>query len=124
MKDYLIIANNVRRRIKIDNDRKDIFKKNKTTNKSCYTTTIYNDNRVSIYFRTIITIAKLVVAIFALVILPLTNVQDFKRDNCFVYHKHEHLARDCPNKKNRTTMIKELQLGSKFDKNYDLSSKN
>ena len=124
MKNYLIIANNVRRRIKIDNDRKDIFKKNKTTNKSSYTTIVYNDNRVSIYSRTIITIAKLVVAILALVILSLTNVQNFKKNNCFVYHKHEHLARDYSNKKNRTTMIKELQLDSKFDENYDSSSKN
>ena len=100
MKNYLIIANNVRRRIKIDNDRKDIFKKNKTTNKSRYTTIVYNDNRVSIYSRTIITIAKLVVAILALVILSLTNVQNFKKNNCFVYHKHEHLARDYSNKEN------------------------
>jgi len=74
MKDYLIIANNVRKRIKIDNNRKDIFKKNKTTNKSRYTTIVYNDNRIFIYFRTIITIAKLIVAIFALIILSLINV--------------------------------------------------
>ena len=124
MKDYLIIANNARRRIRVDNDRKDIFKKNKTTNKSRYTTIVYNDNRVSIYSCTIITIAKLVVATLALIILSLTNVQNSKRGNCFVYHKHGHLARDCPNKKNRTTIIKELQLNSKFDKNYDLLSKN
>jgi len=74
MKDYLIIANNVRRRIKIDNDHKDIFKKNKTMNKSHYTTIVYNDNRVSIYSRTIITIAKLAIAILASIILSLTNV--------------------------------------------------
>jgi len=74
MKDYLIIANNVRRRIKIDNDHKDISKKNKTTNKSHYTTIVYNDNRVSIYSRTIITIAKLAIAILASIILSLTNV--------------------------------------------------
>jgi len=74
MKDYLIIANNVRKRIRIDNDRKDISKKNKTTNKLRYTTIVYNDNRASIYSRTIITIAKLVVAIPASIILPLTNV--------------------------------------------------
>ncbi len=74
MKNYLIIANNVRRRIRIDNDRKDIFKKNKTTNKSRYTTIVYNDNRASIYSRIIITIAKLAIAISTLIILPLTNV--------------------------------------------------
>jgi len=74
MKNYLIIANNVRKRIKIDDDRKDIFKKNKTTNKSRYTTIAYNDNRVSIYSRIIITIAKLAIAILALVILSLANV--------------------------------------------------
>jgi len=124
MKDYLIIANNVRRRIRIDNNRKDIFKKNKTTNKPRYTTTAYNDNRASIYSRTNITIAKPIVAIPAPITSPLTNVQDSKKGNCFVYHKHEHLARDYPNKKSRTTMIKELQLDSKFDENYDLSSKN
>jgi len=81
MKDYLIIANNVRRRIKIDNNRKDIFKKNKTTNKSRYTTIAYNDNRISIYSRTIITIAKLVIAILASIILSLANVQDSKGGN-------------------------------------------
>lgn len=124
MKDYLIIANNVCRHIKINNDRKNIFKKNKKTNKPRYTTIVYNDNRVSIYSRTIITIVKLIVAILASIILSLTNVQDSKRNNCFVYHKHEHLAKDCPNKKSRTTIIKELQLDSKFDKNYDLLSKN
>jgi len=124
MKDYLIIANNVRRRIKIDDNCKDIFKKNKTTNKSRYTTIVYNDNRVSIYFRTIITIAKLVVAILASIISSLINVQNSKRSNCFICHKHEHLARDYPNKQDRTTIIKELQLGSKFDKNYNLLSKN
>jgi len=124
MKNYLIIANNVRRRIKISNNRKDIFKKNKTTNKSCYTTIVYNDNRVSIYFRTIITIAKLAIAILVSIILSLANVQDSKKSNCFVCHKHGHLARDYSNKENRTTMIKELQLDSKFDKNYDLSLKN
>jgi hypothetical protein len=124
MKDYLIIANNVRRRIKIDNDHKDIFKKNKTTNKSHYTTIAYNDNRISIYSRTIITIAKLAIAIPTLVILSLTNVQDSKKSNCFICHKHRHLARDYSNKKSRTTIIKELQLGFKFNKNYDLSSKN
>ncbi len=74
MKDYLIIANNVRRRIKIDDDRKDIFKKNKTTNKSRYTTIAYNDNRASIYSCTIITIAKLIVAILVSIISSLTNV--------------------------------------------------
>ncbi len=74
MKDYLIIANNVRKRIRIDNDCKDISKKNKTTNKLRYTTIVYNDNCVSIYSRTIITIAKLVVAILAPITLPLTNV--------------------------------------------------
>jgi len=99
MKNYLIIANNVRRRIKIDNNRKDIFKKNKTTNKSRYTTIVYNDNRVSIYSRTIITIAKLAIVISISITLSLTNVQDSKRDNCFICHKHEHLARDYPNKK-------------------------
>ncbi len=124
MKDYLIIANNVRRRIKIDNNRKDIFKKNKTTNKSRYTTIAYNDNCVSIYSRTIITIAKLAIAISTSITLSLTNVQDSKRNNCFVCHKHGHLARDYPNKKSRATIIKELQLDSKLDKNYDLSLKN
>jgi len=120
----LIIANNARKRIRIDDDHKDISKKNKTTNKSYYTTIVYNDNRVSIYSRTIITIAKLVVATSTLVILSLANVQNSKKDNCFVYHKHEHLTRDYLNKKSRTTIIKKLQLGSKFDKNYDSLSKN
>jgi len=124
MKDYLIIANNVRRRIKIDDDHKDISKKNKTTNKPHYTTTIYNDNRASIYSRTIITIAKPTIAILAPITSSLANVQDSKEGNCFIYHKHKHLARDYPNKKGRTTIIKELQLGSKFDENYNLSSKN
>lgn len=124
MKDYLIIANNARRRIRIDDNRKNIFKKNKTTNKSRYTTIVYNDNRISIYSRIIITIAKFIVATLALVILSLANVQDSKEGNCFVCHKHEHLARDCPNKKNRTTIIKELQLGFEFDENYDSSLKN
>jgi len=87
-------------------------------------TIVYNDNRVSIYSRITIMIAKLIVAISTLIILSLTNVQDFKGSNCFVCHKHKHLARDYPNKKNRTTMIKELQLDFKFDKNYDSSSKN
>ncbi len=124
IKDYLIIANNVRRRIKINNDRKDIFKKNKTTNKSRYTTIVYNDNRVSIYSRTIITIAKLVVAISISIILSLANVQDFKRNNCFVCHKYEHLAKDYSNKESRVAIIKELQLDSKFDKNHNLSLEN
>ncbi len=74
MKNYLIIANNVRRRIRIDDDRKDIFKKNKTTNKPRYTTTAYNDNRASTYSRTITTIAKPAVATPASVTSPLTNV--------------------------------------------------
>ncbi len=100
MKNYLIIANNVRKRIKIDNDHKDISKKNKIINKSRYTTIVYNNNCVSIYSRIIITIAKLIVAISTLVILSLTNVQDSKRGNCFVCHKHKHLARDYSNKKN------------------------
>jgi len=100
MKDYLIIANNARRRIRIDNNRNDIFKKNKTTNKSRYTKTIYNDNRIFIYSRIITTIAKLAIATLALVISPLTNVKDSKGGNCFICHKHEHLARDCSNKKN------------------------
>jgi len=124
MKDYLIIANNARRRIRVDNDHNDISKKNKITNKSRYTKTIYNDNCVSIYSRTIITIAKLVIAIFALVISSLINVQNSKKSNCFIYHKHEHLARDYPNKKNRTTIIKELQLGSKSKENYNSSLEN
>jgi len=124
MKNYLIIANNVRKRIKIDNDHKDISKKNKIINKSRYTTIVYNNNCVSIYSRIIITIAKLIVAISTLVILSLTNVQDSKRGNCFVCHKHKHLARDYSNKKNWTTIIKELQLDFKFDKNYNLLLKN
>ncbi len=124
MKNYLIIANNVRRRIKINNNYKNIFKKNKTTNKLHYTTIIYNDNRVSIYSRIIITIAKLVVVISTLIILSLINVRNSKRNNCFICHKHKHLAKDYSNKKNRTIIIKELQLDFKFDKNYDLSSKN
>ena len=74
MKNYLIIANNVRKRIKIDNDHKDISKKNKITNKSRYTTIVYNNNCVSIYSHIIITIAKLAIAILALVILSLANV--------------------------------------------------
>ncbi len=115
----MIIANNVRKRIRIDNDYKDIFKKNKTTNKLHYTTIAYNDNRVSIYSRTIITIAKLVIAISTLVILSLANVQDSKRNNCFVYHKHKHLARDYSNKKSQVIIIKELQLDFEFNENYD-----
>jgi len=124
MKDYLIIANNARRRIRVDDNRNNILKKNKTTNKSCYTKVVYNDNRVSIYSSTITTIAKLAIAIPAPIISPLANVQNAKKRNCFIYHKHRHLARDCPNKKNRTTIIKELQLDFKSNKNYDLSLEN
>jgi len=68
MKDYLIIVDNVRRRIKVDDDRDDVLKKVKTTNKSRYTS-IYNENRIPIYIRIVTIVAKPIVAL-----LPLSSL--------------------------------------------------
>lgn len=123
MKDYLVTVDNARRRIKAEDDRDGVLKKDKATNKPYYTST-HNGNRASPYTRTTAIVAKPIVATPAPVPSPLANAQDSKEGNCFICHKQGHLARDCLDKEGRAAMIKELQLGSQPNEDYDSQPEN
>lgn len=123
MKDYLVIVDNARRRIKAEDDRDDVLKKNKTSNKSYYTST-HNENHASLYTRSTTIDARPIVATPASASSSLTNAQDSKKSNCFICHKSRHLARDCLDQEGRATIIKELQLGSQPNEDYDSQPKN
>lgn len=113
MKIFLTMTNNARRRIKIKNDVNSIQKKDKIANKSRHDL---------VYTRIITIIAKFAISTSQIISSLLVNIKNFKKSNCFICHKHNHIARDYSNKKTRAIMIKELQVNN--DSKYDFDSKN
>ena len=111
IKFYLIITNNVCKRIKVKNNSNILQKKNKTINKF-----YYNFNSIYICITTII--VKLIAIISIAILFFLINTKNSKKSNCFICYKHEHLIRDCLDYNTRATIIKKLQVDLSLEYNF------